>query len=138
MISIPVYDMTILPGVTFYFKKELFDSRDIPALMDKEDLLFVMMKEKKSREELGPDDFYPYGVSAVIEQVDQEDNFRIYAKERVLITDIEIQNGEIMVEASIDSEKDDISDADMTIRFEKIRDDLLKYGQEVLFCIGKI
>ena len=129
MISIPVYDMTILPGVTFYFKKELFDSRDIPALMDKEDLLFVMMKEKKSREELGPDDFYPYGVSAVIEQVDQEDNFRIYAKERVLITDIEIQNGEIMVEASIDSEKDDISDADMTIRFEKIRDDLLKFVQ---------
>ena len=64
MISIPVYDMTILPGVTFYFKKELFDSRDIPALMDKEDLFFVMMKHKKSREELRPDDFYPNNKSA--------------------------------------------------------------------------
>lgn len=127
MISIPVFDMTILPGVTFYFKKDLFNSRDIPALKNKGDLLFLMMKSDKQREELGADDFYLYGVSAVVEQIDQEDNFRIRTKERVRITDIEVQDGEIIVEAAIEEEEQDLLDADLTIRFEKVKNDLLKF-----------
>lgn len=129
MISIPIYDMTILPGVTFYFKKDLFDHRDIPALMEKEDILFLLMKNPKQREELGPKDFYPYGISAVIEQIDQEENFRIFAKERVRITDVEIRDSEIIAEAVIDEGEKDLSDADQTIRFEKIKNDLLKFVQ---------
>ena len=121
MISIPVFDMMILPEVTFYFKKDLFDDIDLQMIKQGEEVLFMMLKESRNREELSAEDFYTYGVSGQIEHIDDDGNIRIRAKERVKISDIEItEEGEIHSEAVIVSEEDDISDDDIKIRFEKI------------------
>lgn len=128
MISIPTFDMMILPGVTFYFKKELFDDIDLQAIKQGEEVLFLMLKESRNRDEISPECFYPYGVSGQIEHIDDEGNIRIKAKERVEVSEIEItQEGEISAEAVISEEENDISDEDLKIRFEKIKSKLLKF-----------
>jgi ATP-dependent Lon protease len=128
MISIPTFDMMILPGVTFYFKKELFDDIDLQAIKQGEEVLFLMLKESRNRDEISPECFYPYGVSGQIEHIDDEGNIRIKAKERVEVSEIEItEEGEISAEAVISEEENDISDEDLKIRFEKIKSKLLKF-----------
>ncbi len=128
MISIPVFDMMILPEVTFYFKKDLFEDIDLQMIKQGEEVLFMMLKESRNREELSAEDFYTYGVSGQIEHIDDDGNIRIRAKERVEISDIKItEEGEIHSEAVIVSEEDDVSDDDIKIRFEKIKSKLLKF-----------
>ena len=74
MITIPVHDLLLLPGVMFYFKKDMFPDRRITAEDVGEDILFMMLKEEKKASELQPDDFYPIGVSGKIEGIDDEGN----------------------------------------------------------------
>ncbi len=40
MITVPIYDMIILPEVTYYFKGEVFKEMDIPAVKAGDTLLF--------------------------------------------------------------------------------------------------
>jgi ATP-dependent Lon protease len=119
--------MTILPEVTFYFKKDLFNHRDVSTISDGEDVLFLMLKERRDREEITVEDFYSYGISAKVDRVDDDGNIRIRAKERVKIDHIEVQDGNIYAEASIEEDIKDISDADMKLRFEKIKNELLQF-----------
>ena len=49
MITIPVHDLLLLPGVMFYFKKDMFPDRRITAEDVGEDILFMMLKEEKKR-----------------------------------------------------------------------------------------
>ena len=72
MITLPISDLLLLPGVTFFFKKDVFPSGEITAESVGEDILFVMEKEEK--EQMTPDDFYPIGVIGTIDSVDEEGN----------------------------------------------------------------
>lgn len=104
MITIPVHDLLLLPGVMFYFKKDMFPDRRITAEDVGEDILFMMLKEEKKASELQPDDFYPIGVSGKIEGIDDEGNVRVQAKERVELSDIEITPEGVTADASICAE----------------------------------
>ena len=129
MITLPISDLLILPGVTFYFKKDMFPGQDITAERVGEDVLFLMLKEEKSRDELTPDDFYPLGVSGEIDSLDEEGNVRIRAKERVEISDIEIQGKEIQATASIRPQVEDVSQEEEKARFKELKGNLLKFVQ---------
>ena len=48
MITLPISDLLLLPGVTFFFKKDVFPSGEITAESVGEDILFVMEKEEKA------------------------------------------------------------------------------------------
>ena len=54
MITIPVHDLLLLPGVMFYFKKDMCPDRRITAEDVGEDILFMMLKEEKKASELQP------------------------------------------------------------------------------------
>lgn len=129
MITIPIYDMMILPGVTFFFKKDIFTDREITAEHVGEDVLFLMMKQDKKREDMSPEDICPIGVSGKIESIDEEGNIRVHTKERVLITDVEVTMQSISASAAICGEVEDISDEEMQKRFEALKRDLLKFVQ---------
>ena len=88
MITIPVYELLLLPEVTFFFKKDVFPSGEITAESVGEDILFVMKKEEK--EQMTPDNFYPIGVIGTIDSVDEEGNVRVKVRERVQISDTEM------------------------------------------------
>ena len=108
MITLPISDLLLLPGVTFFFKKDVFPSGEITAESVGEDILFVMEKEEK--EQMTPDDFYPIGVIGTIDSVDEEGNVRVKVRERVQISDTEMQIE--ILNSSIDKTQDDLLDAE--------------------------
>ena len=108
MITLPISDLLLLPGVTFFFKKDVFPSGEITAESVGEDILFIMEKEEK--EQMTPDDFYPIGVIGTIDSVDEEGNVRVKVRERVQISDTEMQIE--ILNSSIDKTQDDLLDAE--------------------------
>ena len=126
MITLPISDLLLLPGVTFFFKKDVFPSGEITAESVGEDILFVMEKEEK--EQMTPDDFYPIGVIGAIDSVDDEGNVRVKVRERVQISDIELEkDGVITADASILPDVDDFPKEEAKALFEKMKQDILRF-----------
>ncbi len=94
-----------------------------------EDVLFLMMKQDKKREDMTPEDICPIGVSGKIESIDEEGNIRVRTKERVTISDVEVTMQSISASAAICGEVEDISDEEMQKRFETLKRDLLRFVQ---------
>ena len=126
MITLPISDLLLPPGVTFFFKKDVFPSGEITAESVGEDILFVMEKEEK--EQMTPDDFYPIGVIGAIDSVDDEGNVRVKVRERVQISDIELEkDGVITADASILPDVDDFPKEEAKALFEKMKQDILRF-----------
>lgn len=126
MITLPISDLLLLPGVTFFFKKDVFPSGEITAESVGEDILFVMEKEEK--EQMTPDDFYPIGVIGAIDSVDDEGNVHVKVRERVQISDIELEkDGVITADASILPDVDDFPKEEEKALFEKMKQDILRF-----------
>lgn len=126
MITLPISDLLLLPGVTFFFKKDVFPSGEITAESVGEDILFVMEKEEKGQ--MTPDDFYPIGVIGAIDSVDDEGNVRVKVRERVQISDIELEkDGVITADASILPDVDDFPKEEAKALFEKMKQDILRF-----------
>ena len=126
MITLPISDLLLLPGVTFFFKKDVFPSGEITAESVGEDILFAMEKEEK--EQMTPDDFYPIGVIGAIDSVDDEGNVRVKVRERVQISDIELKkDGVITADASILPDVDDFPKEEAKALFEKMKQDILRF-----------
>lgn len=126
MITLPISDLLLLPGVTFFFKKDVFPGGEITAESVGEDILFVMEKEEK--EQMTPDDFYPIGVIGAIDSVDDEGNVRVKVRERVQISDIEMEkDGVITADASILPDVDDFPKEEAKALFEKMKQDILRF-----------
>ena len=126
MITLPISDLLLLPGVTFFFKKDVFPSGEITAESVGEDILFVMEKEEK--EQMTPYDFYPIGVIGAIDSVDDEGNVRVKVRERVQISDIELEkDGVITADASILPDVDDFPKEEAKALFEKMKQDILRF-----------
>ena len=126
MITLPISDLLLLPGVTFFFKKDVFPSGEVTAESVGEDILFVM--EKVEKEQMTPDDFYPIGVIGVIDSVDDEGNVHVKVRERVQISDIELEkDGVITADASILPDVDDFPKEEEKALFEKMKQDILRF-----------
>ena len=126
MITLPISDLLLLPGVTFFFKKDVFPGGEITAESVGEDILFVMEKEEK--EQMTPYDFYPIGVIGAIDSVDDEGNVRVKVRERVQISDIELEkDGVITADASILPDVDDFPKEEEKALFEKMKQDILRF-----------
>ena len=108
MITIPVYDLLILPGVTFYFKKDAAEKWDMKPEKEGDEVLFLFEKEEKPIPELAAEDFYPYGVLGEIDQLDSDGTVRVRAKERVAVSDFEQQDGSVFASAVQAPEADDL------------------------------
>ena len=77
MITIPVYDMIILPGITYYFKKDVFQELSIKDAQKGDEVLFLFMKEDRTREEMKEDDFYPIGIMGTYQGNDENGNISV-------------------------------------------------------------
>lgn len=130
MITIPVHDLLILPGVAFYFRKDTFPGVRITEEQTGEDLLFLMMKEEKARDQIVPENFYPVGICGRVEGFDEEGNVRVQAKERVEVSDIEISGEQILADASIRASVQDLPEAEERERFERVKKELLDFAKD--------
>ena len=51
MFVIPIYDMIILPEVTYYFKQDVFRELNLQEeLKEDEEVVFLMLKEDRNRD----------------------------------------------------------------------------------------
>ena len=61
----------------------------------------MLLKDDKNGNELTAGDFYPIGISARVEGIDDSENVQIRTLERVDISDIEVADNHITATASI-------------------------------------
>ena len=90
----PIYNILLLPDVTYFFKKDFFADRS-EELTDNTDVLFILLKSDTENGDLTPDHFYPVGLSAKIESINDEGVVQIRTLDRVEIIDPVLEGGEI-------------------------------------------
>lgn len=129
MMIVPIYDMIILPGVTVYFKEDVLEELNIEEAKEGEEILFVFQKTDKNRQELAVEDFYPIGIEGRVESIDAEGNVSVRTIHRVDITEIEITENEIQVEAVNRDSIEDLDEKEWKVRFDKMRNTLLRFVQ---------
>lgn len=127
MFTMPVYDMMLLPGVTFYFKKDIFQQLGNQDAKAGDDVLFLMQRMDKDRKDLTPEDFYPVGVSGKLDSADNEGNIRIRTVARVDLSDLEMAEDGILANASIRPDTEDITPEEEKAIFDRVKNVLLNY-----------
>ena len=129
MITIPVYDLLLLPGVTFYFKKDTIGDSAITNEQVGEDLLFIMMKSDIPRDSVSYEDIFPIGIFGKIEGIDEEDSVRVSARSRVRITDARRDQDGLHAEIEPFPETEDIDPEDRKQRFSVIKKELMDFAK---------
>lgn len=127
MFTMPVYDIMLLPGVTFYFKKDIFQQMGNQDAKAGDDVLFLMQRTDKDRKDLTPEDFYPVGISGKLDSADNEGNIRIRTVARVDLSDLEMAEDGILANASIRPDTEDITPEEEKAIFDRVKNVLLNY-----------
>ena len=130
MITMPVYDMIMLPGITFYFKKDIFGKYAYEKVEAGEEILFMMLKSDKPLDKVTAEDFYPVGISGKIENVDGDGNYRIHTVERVEFTDFEINGGSVQAAAVSRPDVEDLSEEEERQIYDRIQRMLVNYVKD--------
>ena len=124
----PIYNILLLPDVTYYFKKDFFAGKS-EKLKVGADILFILMKEETADGTFLPDDFYPIGLSARIESISDEDVIQIRTIDRVDIIDPVCEDGEVHAAFAVRLSVEDISETEQEAEFSDLRTALLKFVQ---------
>ena len=129
MVIQPIYTILFLPDVTYHFKKEFFTENASEQLEVGSELLFAFLRNEDDAEELDADHICPVGISARVEAFGDDDSVQIRTLERVDLSDVEVENGQILAEASIRAEVDDYTAEEEKAQFLRLRAALLKFVQ---------
>ena len=129
MVIQPIYNILFLHDVTYHFKKEFFTENASEQLEVGSELLFAFLRNEDDAEELDADHICPVGISARVEAFGDDDSVQIRTLERVDLSDVEVENGQILAEASIRAEVDDYTAEEEKAQFLRLRAALLKFVQ---------
>ncbi len=124
----PIYNILLLPDVTYYFKKDFFAEK-AADLHTGEDILFMILKDENSGDSFQADEFYPIGLSAKIENISDEDVVQIHTIDRVEILNPAIEDGEVRASFAVRPSIEDMSAAEQQQAFVSLRSSLLKFVQ---------
>ena len=127
MVTIPVYDIILLPGVSFYFRKEAYEKWNLTDNSEGEALLFLLMKEQKALSELTPDDFCDIGFSAHVESIDSEAIMTVRVDSRVQVLEVREENGTTAATITPLEDVEDITEEEKKQRFERIQESYLGF-----------
>ena len=124
----PIYNILLFPNVTYFFLKDFFADRS-EYLKDDADVLFILLKSDTENGDFTPDNFYPVGLSAKIENINDEGVVQIRTIDRVEIIDPVLEDGEIRAAFAARPSVEDMSEADQEAVFADLRTTLLKFVQ---------
>ena len=110
-------------------KKEFFTENASEQLEVGSELLFAFLRNEDDAEELDADHICPVGISARVEAFGDDDSVQIRTLERVDLSDVEVENGQILADASIRAEVDDYTAEEEKAQFLRLRAALLKFVQ---------
>ena len=129
MIIRPIYNILLLPDVSYYFKKDFFSGFGGESIETGSDILFIFLKNDREDNDYTPDDFYPIGLAARAEGFGEEDAVSVRTLHRVDISDLEISDSGITAAASIRAEAADMTAGEEKQHFARLRSALLKFVQ---------
>ena len=129
MIIRPIYNILLLPDVSYYFKKDFFSGFGGESIETGSDILFIFLKNDREDNDYTPDDFYPIGLAARAEGFGEEDAVSVRTLHRVDISDLEISDSGITAAASIRAEAADMTEGEEKQHFARLRSALLKFVQ---------
>ena len=129
MITIPIYELLLLPGVTFFFKKDMFPKELITKENIGEEILFVWQKEEVASEEISMENIFPVGVLGTIEDIDEEESIKVTTKCRVQVSSIEYVDGAVQAEAVKLQDIQDISPEEEKEKFDAIKKELMDFAK---------
>lgn len=126
MIIVPFHNIIVIPGVTFFFQREYFQDVAGKEAEEGEDVLFLMLKEDKKKENMTAEDFYPVGVAGVIDTLEKDGNIGIKATHRVNLDKIEVDE-DIQVEATVRPDVEDMDQEELDKRYDEVKSFFLNY-----------
>ncbi len=129
MITIPVYELLLLPGVTFFFKKDMFPKGRITEENIGEEILFVLQKKEMVPEEISMENIFPVGVLGTIESIDEEGSIKVTTKCRVQVSSVEYADGAVQAEAVNLPDIQDISPEEEKEKFDVIKKELMDFAK---------
>lgn len=130
MIIRPVFNILLLPDITYFFKRDFFPGAAADQIEVGTDILFPFLKNEVDETTVTIDDIYPIGMSARVESIGDDDSIQIRTLERVSLDDIELdENRQITATASIRPEVDDLPLEEEKQTFTNLRNSLLKFVQ---------
>ena len=129
MITIPVYELLLLPGVTFFFKKDMFPKGWITEENIGEEILFVLQKKEMVPEEISMENIFPVGVLGTIESIDEEGSIKVTTKCRVQVSSVEYADGAVQAEAVDLPDIQDISPEEEKEKFDAIKKELMDFAK---------
>ena len=124
----PVYNILLLPDVTYYFKKDFFAGR-ADELKPGTQILFTLLRTDTEENGLQAEDFYPIGLSARVESVSDEDVIQIRTIDRVEILSPVIEDGEVRAAFAVRPSVGDLSEKEQQKIFADVRTSLLRFVQ---------
>lgn len=124
----PVYNILLLPDVTYYFKKDFFAGR-ADELKPGTQILFTLLRTDTEENGLQAEDFYPIGLSARVESVSDEDVIQIRTIDRVEIISPVIEDGEVRATFAVRPSVGDLSEKEQQKIFADVRTSLLRFVQ---------
>lgn len=128
MIIRPIYNILLLSGVTYFFKKDFFEN-SVSAPEEGSEILFVILRSDTDWNNLSPDDVYPVGITARVEAEGEDDTLQIRTAERANISDFSSADGEFRASVSLRPETDDLDEQEEAAQFASLRSSLLKFVQ---------
>ena len=95
MILIPTYDLLVLPGTQIYFKKEYFKELAQKEPEQGDNIIFVLLKQRRERREITEEDIYPVGVTGIVEDVEREDAIGVRTVSRVTLNQVDMAENRV-------------------------------------------
>lgn len=132
MLTIPVYNIILVPGVTYYFQNDYFKELiDGDEFQKGDEIAFLMIKEDKDAEDLEANDFYPIGLSAVIEEIGKEGIVSVQTLQRINLEKIDFdEKGKIVIDYSLREDIDDLDEEEKKRRLEDVKSAYIQYVSE--------
>ncbi len=129
MIPIPYYDLTIIPGVTYYFQKEYLHSLTQKKLSGGEDVVFLMLREDREPSEIRSEDIFPIAVCGTVEGPDENGNIGIRTTDRVDLKNVKLTGDEIGFSYTVRPEISDVDSATEQEHLKAVKSALNRYAQ---------
>ena len=124
----PIYNILLLPDVTYFFKKDFFADR-ADELEAGSDLLFLFLKNETADGSPTSDAFYPVGLSAKVENISEEDVLQVRTTDRVEISDPSVDDDRIHVSFVLRPPVEDMGEDEQQTEFTELRTALLRFVQ---------
>ncbi|MDO4476252.1 MAG: endopeptidase La [Lachnospiraceae bacterium] len=121
MKTIPCYNLLMLPQQEYCFGGDYFRELVGNEVTKGEEIIFLLLKENKNKEEMTPEDIYPIGMYGAVEKVEPEGDIYVRARERVNISELVKEKGVFHFRAVSRPDIDDLTEEAKKQRFSDMQ-----------------